>query len=83
MAEGADDRSAVGGEWFVSDLTPAGATFTREHRKGDVAIRGYAADLVLWLWKRYHGSVEILGDAGIGRALPLRDLRWPALAAGV
>ena len=76
VAEGADDRSAVGGEWFVSDLTPAGATFTREHRKGDVAIRGRAADLVLWLWKRYHGSVEILGDAGMAeRFRSYTDLR--------
>ena len=51
------------GEWFVSALDESGATFTREHTKGDTAIRGRASDLVLWLWRRDARPVEIIGDA--------------------
>ncbi len=65
VSEGADDRSAVGGEWFVSELSPSGATFTCEHAKGDVAVRGRAADLQLWLWKREAGPVDIIGDEAV------------------
>jgi uncharacterized protein (TIGR03083 family) len=76
IAEGADDRSIVGGEWFVSELSASGATFTREHRKGDVAIRGRANDLLLWLWGRDAGPVEILGDADVAeRFRTFSDLR--------
>ena len=64
-AEGADDRAAVGGEWLVGHLDAWGATFTREHAKGDAAIRGTAEDLLLWLWRRDAGPVEILGDTGV------------------
>lgn len=65
VAEGADDRSLIGGEWLVSALDSGGATFTREHAKGDVAIRGRANDLLLWLWRRDGGPVEIIGDAAV------------------
>ncbi|TFH17726.1 MAG: maleylpyruvate isomerase family mycothiol-dependent enzyme [Acidimicrobiales bacterium] len=76
VAEGADDRSAVGGEWFVTNLGADGASFTREHAKGDVAIRGRANDLLLWLWKRGAGPVEILGDAAVAdRFRNYTDLR--------
>lgn len=64
-AEGADDRSKVGGEWLVSTLDDDGATFTREHAKGDAAVRGRAHDLLLWLWRRDAGPVEILGDVDV------------------
>jgi uncharacterized protein (TIGR03083 family) len=62
VAEGADDRSAVGGEWLVSTLDPTGATFSREHAKGDAAVRGRSHDLLMWLWRRDAGPVEIIGD---------------------
>ena len=53
-----------------------GATFTREHAKGDAAIRGRSADLLLWLWKREAGRIEILGDAAVAdRFRNYTDLR--------
>jgi len=51
------------GEWFVSSLTADGIVFSREHKKGDVAIRGKASDLLLWLWRRDAGPVDVVGDA--------------------
>jgi uncharacterized protein (TIGR03083 family) len=53
------------GEWLVTALDGTGATFTREHAKGDCAIRGKANDLVLWLWRREAGPVEIIGDTAL------------------
>ncbi len=73
VAEGADDRSAVSGEWLVSRLDESGIEFTREHAKGDAAVRGRANDLLLWLWRRESGPVEILGDTAVAerfRAFP-------------
>ena len=70
------DGSAVGGEWLVTGLDANGATFTREHAKGDAAVRGRAADLLLWLWKRDAGPVEILGDEAVAhRFRSFTDLR--------
>lgn len=65
IAEGADDRSRVNGEWLVSDIDASGATFTREHAKGDAAVRGRAHDLLMWVWGRDAGPVEILGDVDV------------------
>lgn len=73
VAEGSDNRSAVTGEWLVSRLDESGIEFTREHAKGDAAVRGTANDLLLWLWRREAGPVEILGDAAVAerfRAFP-------------
>ncbi len=73
ITEGADDRSAANGEWLVSRLDESGIDFTREHAKGDAAIRGRANDLLLWLWGREAGPVEILGDTAVAerfRAFP-------------
>lgn len=73
IAEGADDRSQVGGEWLVSRLDADGIEFSREHAKGDAAVRGRANDLLLWLWRRDVGPVEILGDTTVAdrfRAYP-------------
>ena len=39
------------GEWLVR-LEPDGVVVTREHAKGDVAARGSASDLLLFLWGR-------------------------------
>jgi uncharacterized protein (TIGR03083 family) len=63
--EGSDDRSRVGGEWLVTALDASGATFSREHAKGDVAIRGRASDLLLWLWGRDAGPLEFYGDESL------------------
>ena len=66
----------MSGEWLVSDLDANGATFTREHAKGDAAVRGRAADLLLWLWKRDAGPIEILGDDTVAnRFRNFTDLR--------
>lgn len=65
LAEGSDDRSAAVGEWLVSTLDEHGASFTREHAKGDAAVRGTSHDLLLWVWRRAGDPVEILGDAGV------------------
>src|SRR5919108_2902734 len=56
----------VDGEWLVT-LTPGRPAVSREHAKGDVAVRGPASDLLLLLWNR--GDVagrerlQIFGDA--------------------
>ena len=53
------------GEWFLR-FAPDGFTFTREHAKGDVAVRGPASDLLLWLVGRGPLEVlEVLGDPGV------------------
>jgi uncharacterized protein (TIGR03083 family) len=75
VSDGADDRSAAVGEWMVTRLDESGIEFTREHAKGDAAIRGRAHDLLLWLWRRDAGPVEILGDA----ALAARFRAFPSL----
>lgn len=65
IAEGSDDRSAATGEWLVTALDADGATFTREHAKGDAAVRGPAHDLLMWLWRRRADEVEIIGDRAV------------------
>jgi uncharacterized protein (TIGR03083 family) len=57
----------VGGEWYVSSLKEPSCTFTREHRKGDVAVRGRAHDLLMWLWRRSTDGVEVIGDEKVAR----------------
>jgi uncharacterized protein (TIGR03083 family) len=53
------------GEWLVTELDAAGARFSKEHAKGDVAVRGRASDLLLWLWGRDAGPVEMFGDTDL------------------
>jgi uncharacterized protein (TIGR03083 family) len=62
-----DTDSGAAGEWLVTSLDVAGAEFTREHAKGDAAIRGRAHDVLLWVWRRDGGPVEILGDADVAQ----------------
>lgn len=51
------------GEWFIR-LEGEGMRVTREHAKGDVAVRGSASDLLLVLFGREPPeSVDVLGDA--------------------
>jgi uncharacterized protein (TIGR03083 family) len=51
------------GEWTVQDVDGA-LRCTREHRKGDAALRGGAQDLLLALWGRPvpDGAVDVVGD---------------------
>jgi uncharacterized protein (TIGR03083 family) len=51
------------GEWLIA-IRDGQATVTREHAKGDVAARGSASDLLLFLWGRVPAdSLEVFGDA--------------------
>jgi uncharacterized protein (TIGR03083 family) len=56
------------GEWLLSQRDGA-ASVTAEHAKGDVAARGTASDLLLFLWGRVPAdSLEVFGDdALLGR----------------
>ena len=68
-----DNGSSVNGEWLVTRVDETGIDFTREHAKGDAAVRGRANDLLLWLWRREAGPVEVIGDAAVAdrfRAFP-------------
>jgi uncharacterized protein (TIGR03083 family) len=55
----------VEGEWLVTNHGGE-VSVTREHAKGDVAARGSASDLVLFLWGRAPtDSLEVFGDADL------------------
>jgi predicted transcriptional regulator len=55
----------VDGEWFVQ---PDGAV-ERIHAKGDVALRGSAADLLLALYRRVAiDQLDVVGDRTVGEA---------------
>ncbi len=54
----------VSGEWLVVDGAAGALTVSREHAKGDCAIRGPAADIAFVLWRRLPlDSLEVIGDA--------------------
>jgi uncharacterized protein (TIGR03083 family) len=58
-------RTDGAGEWTVRFDGPE-FTITRGHVKGDVAVRGSAEALALWLWGRGDlDSLEILGDRAV------------------
>jgi uncharacterized protein (TIGR03083 family) len=53
------------GEWLLT-LATDGLTCERGHAKGDVALRGPAADLLLWLHgRRSIDGIEVFGDADL------------------
>ena len=59
-------RTDGDGEWLV--VNDGGSlVVTREHAKGDAAVRGAGADLLLWIWGR-GGDVEIFGDEAVAAA---------------
>jgi uncharacterized protein (TIGR03083 family) len=56
----------IAGEWLVVDGDHGSMVTTREHAKGDCAIRGAASDLLLALWRRVPLSqLEVIGDTDI------------------
>ncbi len=56
----------VPGEWTVRPMDGGGFSLTREHAKGDAAMRGPASDLLLVLWRRRTmDTIDILGDGGV------------------
>lgn len=59
-----EPRLCGAGEWLVR-RTPDGVVWEHGHDKGDVAVRGPAADLLLVLYRRlpvHESRVEVLGD---------------------
>lgn len=63
------------GEWLVR-LTDSGPVVTREHAKGDVALRGAASDLLLVAYGRLGVDVvETFGDATLAGAF-LAGVSW-------
>src|SRR5439155_3667823 len=53
------------GEWLIR-VGPDGVTVTKEHAKGDVAVRGPAQDLLLLLWnRRGPDGLEVFGDQSL------------------
>lgn len=55
----------VAGEWTVRP-SDGGWDVTREHAKGDAAIRGAAGDILLALWRRRPlTTVDVVGDADV------------------
>jgi uncharacterized protein (TIGR03083 family) len=54
-----------GGEWLVR-CEGAECSVTREHAKGDAAVRGGASELLLFMWNRAPvGTVETFGDQSV------------------
>jgi len=55
------------GEWLIE---PSGneIVVSRQHAKGDVAVRGSAISLLLYLWGREPQDLEIFGEAKIADA---------------
>ena len=57
-----DDGLADGaGEWHFT-FTPDGVAVDHAHAKGDMAVRGPAADLLLFAWNRRPIAVDAFGD---------------------
>ena len=56
----------VEGEWLIAP-SPDGLIITREHAKGDAALRGSAGALLADLWGRRGalGDIDIAGDADV------------------
>ena len=55
----------VAGEWTVRE-SDDGFDVTREHAKGDCAIRGAASDILLALWRRVPLSAcDVVGDPDV------------------
>jgi uncharacterized protein (TIGR03083 family) len=57
----------VPGEWTIFEGSEAGEfDVTREHAKGDAALRGAATDILLVLWRRAPlATVDVVGDADV------------------
>jgi uncharacterized protein (TIGR03083 family) len=67
------------GEWFVEFPAPGERVVRREHAKGDVAFRGPAEGLMLYLWGRVpaeEAGVDVVGDTSLAD-------RWTELAPAI
>jgi hypothetical protein len=60
-----DTAEGAPGEWLVT-LTADGPAIEPVHAKGDVAARGPASDLDLYLWGRVGvDTLEVFGDVAL------------------
>jgi uncharacterized protein (TIGR03083 family) len=65
----------IDGEWLVR-RSPDGLDIERAHAKGDVAARGTASDLDLYLWGRVPvDALELFGDAALLEGLRVAGVR--------
>lgn len=58
----------VDGEWLIAFPAAGERVLTREHAKGDIAMRGPAQGLLLHLWGRLDAAaagIEVLGDESV------------------
>jgi hypothetical protein len=56
----------VDGEWLIMPTDTSDVVVTREHAKGDCAIRGSASSLLLGLWRRIPmSSLEVIGSSDV------------------
>jgi len=56
----------VDGEWLIVPADSSEVIVTREHAKGDCALRGSAQNLLLALWRRVPmSSLEVIGKANV------------------
>lgn len=63
-----DDGLGPTGEWTITSDTVHGVTWSHDHGKGDVALRGPAKELLLAVVRRRaaaEGGVEVFGDAAV------------------
>jgi len=61
------------GEWLVRPGDESTPLLTREHAKGDAALRGPASDLLLVLWRRLGlDAVDAIGDRSVAEAFVAR-----------
>lgn len=57
----------IDGEWLLR-MQPEAVSVTRGHAKGDVALRGTAGDVLLYLWNRVDPSaLEVFGDISLAQ----------------
>ncbi|PTR30174.1 uncharacterized protein (TIGR03083 family) [Rhodococcus sp. OK519] len=60
---------AAAAEWHLA-FEPGAVVVTREHRKGDVALRGPAQDLLLAMWRRRPlAGLDTVGDHSVAQDL--------------
>jgi uncharacterized protein (TIGR03083 family) len=58
----------VAGEWTARATETGELGVTREHAKGDCAVRGPASDLLLALWRRTPlSTVDVVGDEAVAQ----------------
>jgi uncharacterized protein (TIGR03083 family) len=61
------------GEWLVRPGDDGAPIVTREHAKGDAALRGSASDLLLVLWRRLGlDAIDVIGDRSVAEGFVAR-----------